>query len=338
MFAYWGIRFFHAFTAQNRRYADWFFTALIFGAASTILAIPDYKIFLFMRRLLVVIVGLSSISYILFVSVILFKQKNPYIKSLTIGLLPLIICITYDVLFHNIFTLTTINDTYFSFLGIPGFLIVIAFTLSSKYVHLQNEVEHLNENLEHKVSERTQELTIANNKVEETNRQLLIMSQTDSLTGLYNRRYFMDLFTVEFERALRYENDLSFIILDIDHFKSINDTHGHQAGDEVLKKTAEMVKSNLRTSDCICRYGGEEFCMLLPQTNLDRAIIIAEKLRRTVSEAFFPVNGSTITLTASFGVTHFRKEDKLFTDLIERADKALYEAKNNGRNRVEYTT
>ncbi|MCD4758246.1 MAG: diguanylate cyclase [Arcobacteraceae bacterium] len=153
----------------------------------------------------------------------------------------------------------------------------------------------------------------------------------DELTGLYNRAKFEEIFSYEINKAKHYNNQLSVILFDIDHFKNINDTYGHQAGDVTLKELSSLITKNIKTSDIFARWGGEEFIILLPDTNRDGAMQFAQKLRKIIKENKF---SDIEYMTASFGVAQFEEyEDKL--TLFEKVDKALYIAKNNGRDRVE---
>ncbi len=161
--------------------------------------------------------------------------------------------------------------------------------------------------------------------------ELAEMSIRDELTGLFNRRYFNRVLSMEIERAKRYGQKLSLILYDIDHFKRVNDTYGHQVGDSVLKELSQLVKSNLRNVDYVFRIGGEEFAIILAGTDLKGAVAVAEKLRKRVSEHEFQTVGK---VTISLGVTAFNPHDT-FESLLKRADDALYMAKRNGRNRVE---
>lgn len=168
-----------------------------------------------------------------------------------------------------------------------------------------------------------------------SNEQLRELSMTDPLTGLFNRRYFMRSLATEFERTDRYSSQLSFIMLDIDHFKHINDTFGHQAGDDVLRTMGELLRRELRNTDLPCRYGGEEFCALLPETPVEGARELAQRLRWTVEATAFPAQGHEVRLTASIGVSTCPSAGVASgEDLIRLADEALYEAKGAGRNRV----
>lgn len=157
------------------------------------------------------------------------------------------------------------------------------------------------------------------------------LSVTDRLTGLYNRMKLDEVFTYELERSRRYETPMAIIILDLDHFKSVNDTHGHHVGDQVLQDLADVLRDGERASDTLGRWGGEEFLIILPETDFDGALQRAELICKAIAAHPFPVVG---TKTASLGVTAYREGDTE-TSLLERADDALYRAKENGRNRVE---
>lgn len=168
-------------------------------------------------------------------------------------------------------------------------------------------------------------------KLEETNVHLERLAKTDQLTGLNNRLKLNETLQTEIERKARYSRELSIILLDIDKFKLVNDTFGHQAGDEVLKTFARLLKENLRESDIIGRWGGEEFMIVCPETNLSQATDLAEKLRKKIHSHIFE---HAKTVTSSFGVAELKK-DESEAHLIQKADLALYRAKEGGRNRVE---
>ena len=173
------------------------------------------------------------------------------------------------------------------------------------------------------------ELQTANEKLRE-------LAFRDGLTGLYNHRYFQELMEREMERASRYGHPLSLIMIDIDHFKKINDTHGHPQGDIVLKKIAAVISSALRSSDIAARYGGEEFSIILPETALKGAAVLAERIRVAVEKLKIPLNGKQITQTVSLGVTTYDPDKKKIKKgiIIDLADKAMYLSKEKGRNRV----
>ncbi|MDO8671734.1 MAG: GGDEF domain-containing protein, partial [Dehalococcoidia bacterium] len=165
--------------------------------------------------------------------------------------------------------------------------------------------------------------------------QVQLSANTDSLTGLFNRRFFFQLSGTEWERAQRYGKLLSAIIFDIDHFKRVNDVYGHVAGDHVLTSIAGRCRGTLRSSDILGRYGGEEFIVLLPETNLSEAYELAERLRRTVAAVPFEPDGRALTLTISLGVATLDTSCASFDDLVCRCDEALYRAKAYGRNQTQ---
>lgn len=152
----------------------------------------------------------------------------------------------------------------------------------------------------------------------------------DPLTGLYNRRSFDSFFEKELARSNRYGNRMSIVLVDIDHFKKVNDTYGHPVGDVVLKSLAQILQNTIRKSDYACRWGGEEFVLLMPETDLDAAVEKAEAVRKAVEVFSFPEVGQ---LTVSFGVSYPEKNEAASV-LFERVDRALYKAKDEGRNRV----
>jgi len=154
---------------------------------------------------------------------------------------------------------------------------------------------------------------------------------TDSLTHAYNRSELDNIMEREIQRCRRYNTMLSLLVLDIDYFKKINDRHGHLAGDSVLKTIVDLTRDNIRGTDCLTRWGGEEFIIVLPETGLERAEALAERIKRTVQDYEFDQVGK---VTASFGVTQWKTDD-LAETIIKRADDALYRAKKSGRNRVE---
>lgn len=161
------------------------------------------------------------------------------------------------------------------------------------------------------------------------------LSITDTLTGLYTHRFFQERLNEEILRAGRYHLDLGFLLLDVDHFKKINDTYGHQVGDEVLKTVAKFIRQKVRTSDLLARYGGEEFAILLLQSGYQTSLLIAERMRQAIAENPFTIPGDKmISITVSIGVSAFPEEATTTSQLIRLADQRLYQAKSAGRNRV----
>jgi len=182
------------------------------------------------------------------------------------------------------------------------------------------------------IAKLIRQLALAQEKIQE-------MATRDSLTGLYNRRYFFDRFEEEMSRSMRKGHHLSCILLDLDHFKRVNDTHGHMAGDAVLKATAALLKNCSRQEDIVARYGGEELILLLPECTKECAVVAAEKMRQLMADSSIPLEGGAeLTITGSFGVATFVPEEikkHQASFLINKADQAMYRAKENGRNRVE---
>jgi diguanylate cyclase (GGDEF)-like protein len=172
-----------------------------------------------------------------------------------------------------------------------------------------------------------------------TDRKLIEMdyarlAATDPLTGLPNRRFFDEFAKLDMDRFLRFGEPSSVLMVDLDHFKSINDTYGHAVGDEVLRRVASLGKLVFRSSDLFARWGGEEFVCLLPRTDEWGAILAAEKLRSAVEQLSIVCSGKPVPLTASVGVSTVDSADRVMDDALLRADRALYRAKNDGRNCV----
>ncbi len=213
--------------------------------------------------------------------------------------------------------------------------VVLLFLIFSAYTERLLVIIH-NMTLELKKYHFRLELTIAELEAESIEHQHLVeeleeLSITDSLTSIYNRRKFNELLTMEIERSKRYQNSLSIIMCDIDHFKRINDTFGHDVGDKAIQKFSKQLHGNIREIDMLARWGGEEFMILMPSVNVENAHSVAEKLRMIIENTEVETAGS---FTASFGVTDLMLDDTAET-FIKRADQALYKAKRGGRNRVE---
>ena len=165
--------------------------------------------------------------------------------------------------------------------------------------------------------------------------QQYMLATTDGLTELYNHRYFQEQIRMQVEQSKRYSNNFSLIIIDIDFFKKFNDTFGHQSGDAVLRQVAQTLKRNVRATDIVCRYGGEEMSIILPNTSKDEAYATAQKICQRVAEKTFKLTGNNEThVTISLGVSTFPFDGDTAPKIIESADKKLYNAKNNGRNQV----
>jgi diguanylate cyclase (GGDEF)-like protein/PAS domain S-box-containing protein len=170
-------------------------------------------------------------------------------------------------------------------------------------------------------------------KMEEELRSLATL---DGLTGAYNRRHFLYIAATEVPRSQRYDHPLTVLMIDLDLFKQVNDTYGHGGGDEVLRRFVAIVRDSLRGPDVLGRIGGEEFALMLPETNIAGAITLAERMRSDLQNAAIPWDKRIIKVTASFGIAMLHKDDKDIHDMLARADRALYNAKAAGRNCVMY--
>lgn len=204
-------------------------------------------------------------------------------------------------------------------------------------VRTRSEIGYLTEvfnRMVAKLREGRQELAAANESLREKNKQLEELSITDSLTGLYNRSHLMDTLAGEVARSRRHNRPFTLLIMDIDHFKRYNDTYGHLAGDEALRRTGFLLKESIRSSDYASRYGGEEFILILPETGAEDGVELAERIRNQIAEKEMGSDGSPLKVTVSVGVASFPTDGDDPHSLMKRADAALYEAKRRGRNRV----
>lgn len=188
-------------------------------------------------------------------------------------------------------------------------------------------LKEFNETLQSRIDERTRDLG-------EANRKLTELATRDPLTGLYNRRHLEVCLGREIERARRYGGALAIVIMDIDHFKAVNDAHGHGVGDLVLQRLAGFLKDTLRSSDIVARIGGEEFCFILPESPEDAALAFLDRVRIGISEIAFEANATVFNVTCSFGLAELNDASPDPDHLMKNADFALYEAKRAGRNRI----
>ena len=162
------------------------------------------------------------------------------------------------------------------------------------------------------------------------------LATTDGLTELYNHRYFQEQMKMQVEQCKRYGTSFSLIIIDIDYFKKFNDTFGHQAGDNVLRQVAQILKNNIRATDIACRYGGEEMSIILPNSTKNSSLTTAEKICKRVASNKFKLNNVALeeNVTISLGVATYPDDGETASEIIEAADKRLYQSKHNGRNQV----
>jgi len=171
-------------------------------------------------------------------------------------------------------------------------------------------------------------------KLQAATRELEILATTDSLTGAYNRRHFMEVGNMELHRSIRYGQSFTVAMLDIDHFKAVNDTYGHGVGDIALKRTVQVIQDVLRNEDTLGRLGGEEFAVIFPQTDLDGAGLVAERIRESIGEIVVDTPLGDLRFTMSIGLSSGGGKDSDIEEALKRADQALYSAKELGRNRV----
>lgn len=295
------------------------------------------------------ILNILVIVFTLYLSIVLFSTSNinlslpatPFIFILALvwivykqGILPALILAFLISITGIYYTLegigpfsiflekeTTIYLQEFIFLL---FIITIFIgTLHKEIEDSKENLEKLNKTLEDKVKEKTKSLIKANEK-------LIQLASKDTLTNIYNRRMLDEYILQETTKSKRYKSDLSLMILDIDHFKETNDKYGHQVGDEVIIQICNLISNNIRESDIFGRWGGEEFIILLPQTNLDSAYVLAQNLRKKIENYNF---GKVGQKTISIGISQFSNNEYI-SQFIKRADDAMYEAKNSGRNKV----
>jgi diguanylate cyclase (GGDEF)-like protein len=185
-----------------------------------------------------------------------------------------------------------------------------------------------------KLNAEIQERKWAEKQLRKSEAKFRDLAVIDSLTGLYNRHHFYQIGQKEVERSLRYHLPLSLIMMDIDHYKEINDQYGHRVGDYVLTQIGQFIQNAVRKIDIACRYGGEEFVILLPETELDQACRVAERIRRTLDEATISLESLSITVTASLGIVDLSTDTPLIEEMLAKADDAMYQAKEKGRNQI----
>lgn len=172
-------------------------------------------------------------------------------------------------------------------------------------------------------------------KLIETNSNLTLMANTDLLTKLYNRRFVIDKIEEELERTKRFGGNMSIVLADIDFFKNINDSYGHDCGDYVLKELSAVLQDNIRTIDTLARWGGEEFLFLLPETDTTQSVMLANKLRKTIQNMNLKYNEQPINITMTFGISAYDDSCITMDDIIKNADIALYNGKNDGRDCIK---
>lgn len=270
--------------------------------------------------------SLPATPFVLILALVWIVYKQGLLPALVVSFLISIIAIYFTLDGIGPFSIFAQKETTIYLQEFISLLFIITIFIGALLKEINDskeEVIKLNKTLEKKVEEKTQSLVEANEK-------LIQLASIDSLTNIYNRRILDEYISKETTKSKRHKNDLSLVIFDIDNFKETNDKYGHQVGDKVIIQICNIVSNNIRESDIFGRWGGEEFIILLPQTNLDSAYIVSENLRKKVENHIFEKVG---TKTISIGISQFDNNEDVF-QFINRADDAMYKAKNSGRNKV----
>lgn len=255
------------------------------------------------------------------------RAGDPEARLLGIGALILVVTIGSDFFVERNYIVAPRTVVY----GFAVLVFGMSFALANRFHRALGEADGLRRELSQRVEERTQELSQAYAKME-------ALALRDGLTGLLNRRALQDRVHADLARSRRLQAPFALAMIDVDHFKAVNDTHGHLVGDRVLEHVARQLAAALRVSDDVGRWGGEEFLALLPEADADEALSAAERLRAQVQHSPFPGADGPIAVTVSVGVVAVPASalhDARIDDLVRRADAALYRAKDLGRNRVE---
>lgn len=283
--------------------------------------------------LAIILFSFTDVSFILPTTPLLFillllwiVHKQGLLPGMIIALLISSIAIYYTSSGIGPFSVFGVQGTTIYLQEFITLLVIVTlfFGALNQEINNSNEkLEELNKNLENKIEEKTKSLIEANEKLNH-------LAAKDSLTNIFNRRMLDEYISQQTIKAKRHNNNLSLIMVDIDHFKEVNDKYGHQVGDEVIISLVDIISKNIRKSDIFGRWGGEEFIILLPETSLYQATIVAQNIREKVEEyIFYKVGKKTISL----GVSEFNSDEDS-SIFIKRADNALYKAKSDGRNRV----
>lgn len=289
---------------------------------------------------------LSVTTLLLLFCVYRLRATSSYVaKIYSVAWLGLLICILIAIADRLAWLQVQVDSKNLIMLAASFETILLALILAFNYSKQQSDLELTQRNakkeLEYKVEERTLELQIALRELSDTNRELEERNTLDSLTGIKNRRFFDKRLLAEMRRCRREHTPLTLAMLDIDHFKKVNDTYGHLVGDACLKHVAHIMSDTLkRPQDEVCRYGGEEFAIILPNTDQAGAVMLLETIRQTIEKSPMVSDPVIVEMTISIGLTTMPPNDWDIpeSDLIEVADKALYKAKEGGRNQVVANT
>lgn len=284
-----------------------------------ILPIHSFQSTYWVYEVLIILSGLFLL-YFIFRQLPIRKIGTEYILAGTF----IVFCSAVnDTLHHNFI----INTGYYMNLGLFIFIFLQAAVVAKQYSNAFSRVEELSVELEERVRQRTSQL-------EEEKTKLERLSRLDYMTEVYNKRYLLERLHAEVEAYRRYRSIFSVLIVDIDHFKDINDKLGHLTGDRVIELFARVIMGLVRATDIVGRFGGEEFLIVLRETNLSQAKLAAEKIRKMISEEPYETEFGIVYLTASIGISMITDQTESADHVIHQADKALYHAKKTGRNRV----
>lgn len=304
---------------------NWLAILLAIPAVIALLVVALFppSIFTYLRDVTIATLGLSLLSLLVItIRQILVDRRDAILSALSLGAIAL--TTVHDMLFFR----RLIESTEMGYFGFMLFVFGNAAILSRRMIYafqhseeLAEDLTNLNNSLEEKVRERTNELER--------------LAAADSLTGILNRRAFLEMADKECNRSQRYDHALSLLMIDADHFKRINDQFGHDAGDHVLKAFCKIAQSMIRDQDLFARLGGEEFALLLPETDLAKALDVAERLKRKIADSAIVFREHAIILTVSIGVATRHNVNDSLDNMLLRSDAALRKAKENGRNRVE---
>lgn len=294
------------------------------GYAVTALQVIGFVLFFLIYIIRPDIVSWSiGVTLIILISLYIFIPNRVVLSNISAGFG--IVGTVYTVSLHAIAPGLLIGLTVvLLFPAVVGYAAALRLQISARQQYaLYSETVRINTSLQEEIKRR-----------EHLELELKLQATTDPLTGLFNRRHYEAMFRREQDRLQRHGAPLSLCVVDLDYFKKINDEHGHDMGDEVLKHVSHLFVDTLRHSDIVGRFGGEEFILLLPDTELANALQVVERLRGQLQSTCVACGDVQIMLTATFAVTQVTAEDSSIEEVIRRADKALYEGKKAGRNRV----
>ena len=256
------------------------------------------------------------------------------------GLVGFVISVSFLAALYFLSNFEYFRWWFFGLIGLVGACLFFGW-MTNKYILGQIENRLLNVSyvdelrmLSDKIETTNQDFAKRNIEMQDMQKRLQLLASNDELTGLHNRRYILERIEEKLPEIRRHQLNFCVMMMDVDHFKNVNDEFGHAAGDDVLRTTANILTRELRQGDIVARYGGEEFLMLLPMTELVSAEALVERLREAIEKQTYTFEGTLISVTASFGITQHLLEDTA-DKMIDRADKALYQAKLAGRNCVK---